>query len=52
MKEYEALRKKMFEDRQTYKDEDGEYWAVGDMDNYTGAVKGIAIEPVLEKRCL
>lgn len=45
---YERLRDKMHKDRQTFIDQDGEYWAVGNMDNFTGAVKGIAINKLAE----
>lgn len=45
---YDKLRQKIFEDRQTYIDEQGDYWAVGNMENYTGAVKGIAIDKLAE----
>jgi hypothetical protein len=48
MMEYKRLRAKMHEDRQTFIDQDGEYWAVGNMDNFTGAVKGIAINKLAE----
>lgn len=48
MKEYDKLRELMFKDRQTYIDEQGDYWAVGDMENYTGAVKGIAIDKLAD----
>jgi hypothetical protein len=48
MMEYDRLRAKMHKDRQTFIDQDGEYWAVGNMDNFTGAVKGIAINKLAE----
>ena len=45
---YKELRKQMYKDRQTHIDEEGNYWAVGNMKNYTGAVKGIAIDKLAE----
>ena len=48
MDAYERMQKKCMEDRQTYIDEEGEYWAVGNIDNYTGAVKGIAIDKLAQ----
>ena len=48
MKKYKRLRELVFKDRQTHIDQDGTYWAVGNMDKYTGAVKGIAIDKLAE----
>ena len=48
VKKYDKIRELMFKDRQTYIDEQGDYWAVGSMENYTGAVKGIAIDKLAD----